>query len=88
MEPLGDKRGFMPQYYIWFQHGEGYGGNEASSINSNFEVVGNIEEPIHVHTETSYHQKDRVDHNGFHDIVTYAFLEASSTIADEIGNVE
>ena len=33
-------RGFTPNYYIWFHHGEGYGGNEASSSNSNVEAVG------------------------------------------------
>src|SRR5690606_40946629 len=39
-------RGFTPQYYIWFQHGECYNYvNEASSSNSNFQ-----DEPVdHLH---------------------------------------
>lgn len=45
-------RGSMPHYYIWFQYGDSYGGNEASS-RSNFKVVNNIEESIHMYTETS-----------------------------------
>ena len=44
-------RGFTPQYYIWYQHGEGYGGNEASSSNNNFEDGHHSEEPNHLHNE-------------------------------------
>ena len=42
-------RGFTPQYYIWYQHGEGYRGNEASSSNNNFEDAHHNEEPNHLH---------------------------------------
>ena len=52
-------RGFTPQYYIWYQHGESYGGNEASCSNNNFEDVGNNEEPNHLHNEYSYHQEEQ-----------------------------
>ena len=45
---------FTPHYYIWYQHEEGYGGNEDSINNNNFEDVGNNEEPNHLHNEYDY----------------------------------
>ena len=35
--------GFTYQYYIWFQYGKGYCGNEASSGHSSFQDAGNNE---------------------------------------------
>ncbi|KAL0705397.1 hypothetical protein Bca4012_071822 [Brassica carinata] len=56
--PLAKESGFTPNYYIWFQHGEGfnYDQNEASSSNSNFQE----KEPVdhHLHNEYSYHRGD------------------------------
>ncbi|KAL0716346.1 hypothetical protein Bca4012_065668 [Brassica carinata] len=54
--PLAQESGFTPNYYISFQHGEGYNyGNEASSSNNNYQ-----DKPVdHLHNEHSYHQKDR-----------------------------
>ena len=68
-------RGFTPNYYIWFQHGEGYSydQNEASSSNSNFQ-----EEPVdhQLHNAHSYHQEDQpmVDYDRVHDMVADAFV--------------
>ena len=66
-------RGFTPNYYIWFQHGEGYNydQNESSSSNSNFQ-----EEPVdhHLHNEHSYHQEEMVDYDRVHDMVADAFV--------------
>ncbi|KAL0742840.1 hypothetical protein Bca4012_084353 [Brassica carinata] len=56
---LTQESGFTPNYYIWYQHGEGYyyENHEASSSNSNFQ-----EEPVdhHLHNEHSYHQKEQM----------------------------
>ena len=83
-------RGFTPQYYIWYQHGEGYGGNEASSSNNNFEDGHHSEEPNHLHNEYNYHQdqEQMVDHDRVQDMISDAFLETTTTIADGTGNVE
>ena len=65
-------KGFMPHYYIWFQHGECYNyGNEVSSSNSNFQ-----DEPVdHLHNEHSYHQEEQmVDCDRVHDMVADAFV--------------
>ncbi|XP_033146608.1 uncharacterized protein LOC117133754 [Brassica rapa] len=67
-------RGFTPNYYIWFQHGEyyNYDQNEASSSNNNFQ-----EEPVdhHLHNELSYHQEEQmVDYDRVHDMVADAFV--------------
>ena len=52
-------RGFTP-----ILHGEGdHCRNEASSSSSQFEDVGNSEEPNRLHTETSYHQEDQMVDN-------------------------
>ena len=68
--------GFTPQYYIWYQHGEGYGGNEASSSNANFEDAHHNEELNHVHNEHNYHQEEQmVDHDRVQDMISDAFLE-------------
>lgn len=55
------------KYLLW---------KEASSSNSNFGMVGrNIQKPIHMNTENSYHQEDHgVDHDKIHDMVAEAFL--------------
>lgn len=66
-----------------FQHEDGYGGNKASSIN--FKDVGNIGESIHLHNEND---EQIVDHDRVHDMVTNAFLETSSKIANKTRNVE
>ena len=67
-------RGFTSNYYIWFQHGEGfnYDQNEASSSNSNFQE----KEPVdhHLHNEHSYHQEEMVDYDRVHDMVADAFV--------------
>ena len=67
-------RGFKPNYYILFQHGEGfnYDQNEASSSNSNFQE----KEPVdhHLHNEHSYHQEEMVDYDRVHDMVADAFV--------------
>ena len=73
-------RGFTPHYYIWYQHGEGYGGNEASSSNNHFEDPGNNEEPNQ--------NEQMVDHDRIQDMITDAFLETTTTIAHETENVE
>lgn len=74
---------------FWFQHGEGYGGNESSSSNSKFKNVGNSEETIHLHNENSYyHQDQMLNDYRVHNIVTYANLETTTTIGDKIQNVE
>ena len=66
-------RGFTPNYYIWFQHGECYNyENEASSSNSNFQ-----EEPVdhHLHNKHSDHQEEQmVDYDRVHDMVVDAFV--------------
>lgn len=42
-----------------------------------------------MYNENSYHQKEyMVDHDRVHNMVTYTFLETTSTIIDEVGNVE
>ena len=77
-------RGFTPYYYIWFHHGEGDSRNEASS-NTHFEDGGNMEEPSHLHSESSYPQEDHVlDHDRIHDMVTYKFHETTSVLAAEV----
>ncbi|WZZ77300.1 hypothetical protein YC2023_097872 [Brassica napus] len=80
---------FTPQYYIWYQHGEGYGGNEASSSNNNFEDAHHNEESNHLHNEYNYHQEEQmVDHDRVQDMISDTFLETTTTIADGTGNVE
>ena len=68
-------REFTPQYYIWYQHGEGYGANETSSSNNNFEDACNNEELNHLHNEYSYHQEEpMVDYDRVHYMITDAFF--------------
>ena len=67
-------RDFTPNYYIWFQHGEGfnYDQNEASSSNSNFQEKVPVDH--HLHNEHSYHQEEMVDYDRVHDMVADAFV--------------
>ena len=66
------------------------GGNEASSSNNNFEDGHHSEEPNHLHNEYNYHQdhEQMVDHDRVQDMISDAFLETTTTIADGTGNVE
>lgn len=73
-------RWFIPQYYILFQHEEGYSGNKPRG-SSHFENVCNSEELCHLHNETAYHHDQMVDHDKMHDLDTHAFLETTSTVA-------
>lgn len=42
-----------------------------------------------MYNENNYHQKEHVvDHDRVHNMVTYTFLETTSTIIDEVDNVE
>ena len=75
-------RGFTPNYYIWFHHGEVYGNEVGSSSNSNFqdELVD------HVHNENIYRQEEQmVDYDRVHDMVTDALVAAE---VDEEPNID
>ncbi|CAA7059438.1 unnamed protein product [Microthlaspi erraticum] len=65
----------MPNYYIWYCHGEGYGGNAASSSSSsnNYNQGMPLEENVHLvdHQPVNYNS----DVVRMHEMVTDAFRE-------------
>lgn len=70
-------RGFTPHYYVWFQHGEGYGGEGASSSNNYNENVGMNTSN---NQQFDYHDVEHgeQDHDRFHDMVSDAFHETTA----------
>uniref|UniRef100_A0A1J3HIY2 Transposase-associated domain-containing protein n=1 Tax=Noccaea caerulescens TaxID=107243 RepID=A0A1J3HIY2_NOCCA len=76
-------RGFMQNYYIWYCHGEGHGGNAASSSSSNYINEGmhfgeNYVDPVLEHPPVNYGSEV----HRMHEMVTDAFPETASTFRD------
>lgn len=42
-------RGFMSQYFFWFQHGDGYGGNRTGGSCSDYQTVVDKPNTMHDH---------------------------------------
>jgi hypothetical protein len=84
-------RGFTPHYYIWFHHGEGYGGGNDEASSSNYNNVGvNLAESSNLHDVGDKNEVHGViEHDRMHEMVTSAFQETNTEpVVDETPNLD